>query len=112
MDYFTRVKELVEKSGLTFTALERKLQFSNYTLKRWENSAPKLDNLVTFANYFDVSIDYLLGRTNNPHSCQMMESLFPPASDLLEYISNLNPSPEQSAIIQNYLQALKGFEEK
>lgn len=28
---------------------------------------PDTDSLNTLANYFDVSVDYLLGRTDNPH---------------------------------------------
>ena len=29
---------------------------------------PPLSNVITLANYFDVSIDYLVGRSDNPNS--------------------------------------------
>lgn len=30
------------------------------------SSRPKIENIIALADYFDVSVDYLLGRTDNP----------------------------------------------
>jgi len=37
-------------------------------ISRWKNldELPSAENLVKVADYFDVSIDYLMGRTDNP----------------------------------------------
>ena len=39
------------------------------TISRYENEEREADykTLILFADYFDVSIDYLLGRTENPN---------------------------------------------
>ena len=39
--------------------------YQNYELMTRE---PKLEILLKIADFYDVSIDYLLGRTDNPHS--------------------------------------------
>lgn len=36
------------------------------TMSNMKNSMPKADNLAKIADYLDVSVDYLLGRTNSP----------------------------------------------
>lgn len=38
------------------------------SVSRYENGEREADysSLIAFADYFDVSIDYLLGRTDNP----------------------------------------------
>ena len=38
------------------------------TISRYENGIREADyaTLILFADYFDVSVDYLLGRTDNP----------------------------------------------
>ena len=47
--------------------LERKLDFSNGSLRKWGSSMPSGDKIEKVADYFNVSTDYLLGRTNNPN---------------------------------------------
>ena len=44
------------------------LNMSQNTISRYENGErePGLKELVQIADYFDVSVDYLLGRTENP----------------------------------------------
>ena len=41
---------------------------SQNTISRYETGArePSNDELIAIADYFDVSIDYLLGRTDRP----------------------------------------------
>lgn len=44
------------------------LNMNQNTISRYENEIREADyaTLILFADYFDVSIDYLLGRTDNP----------------------------------------------
>lgn len=44
------------------------LSMNQNTISRYETGQREADykTLIAFADYFDVSIDYLLGRTENP----------------------------------------------
>ncbi len=57
-----RVKELANNKGLSLPALESALGFGNGTILKWDKSTPNADKLTKVADYFNVSIDYLLGR--------------------------------------------------
>ena len=39
---------------------------SNGQIRRWDGVSPKIENVENVARYFGVSVDYLLGRTDNP----------------------------------------------
>lgn len=65
-----RLKSIRLHSGITqkeaanlFGITERAYQ--NYEINK---SNPNVSLLISIAEYFDVSIDYLVGRTNNPNS--------------------------------------------
>lgn len=64
---FELVKELAQKQGLSLNDLEDRVGFSRNSLYSWKKSAPKPEKLNVIADYFNVSTDYLLGRTDNPH---------------------------------------------
>ena len=63
-----RLKDMRLQQGLTQIALQNRVQIDQGTLSRYEKGerVPTTANLVTLANYYDVSIDYLLCRTDNP----------------------------------------------
>lgn len=63
-----RVKELREKRGISQLKLAMDLSMNQNSISRYETGAREADysTLIKFADYFDVSIDYLLERTNNP----------------------------------------------
>lgn len=63
---FDKIKELCQKQGISLNQLEEKLNFSTNYLYSMKKGNPKADNLQKIADYFNVSIDYLLGRTDNP----------------------------------------------
>ena len=65
-----RLKHLRTLRGLTLEQLAN--EFSSYkgTVSSLENSKknPSLYMIINLADYFDVSVDYLIGRTNDPSS--------------------------------------------
>ncbi|MBU3851250.1 MAG: helix-turn-helix domain-containing protein [Candidatus Paralactobacillus gallistercoris] len=62
-----RIKELVSQKHITLAELERKVNISNGQIRKWNDRSPKVDNLEKVAKYFNVSVDYLLGRTDDKH---------------------------------------------
>lgn len=58
-----RIKELASSRKLSIAELERKLDFSNGTINKWDKQNPSSEKLATVASFFNVSTDYLLGRT-------------------------------------------------
>lgn len=67
MSLLDRIKLLAVTHQMTMAELERKLDFSNGSLRKWGSSMPSGDKIEKVADYFNVSTDYLLGRTNNPN---------------------------------------------
>lgn len=67
MTTFEIVKQLADKQKMSIVELEEKLGFSRNSLYAWKRSKPSIDKLEAVAAYFNVSTDYLLGRTDNPN---------------------------------------------
>lgn len=63
---FERIKELAKKRGLSLNQVEEKLGYSKNTLYSLKRQKVSSDRLQEIADYFGVSTDYLLGRTDNP----------------------------------------------
>ncbi|HFI0683560.1 TPA: helix-turn-helix domain-containing protein [Streptococcus suis] len=63
---FDKIKELADKQGISINTLEEKLGYGTNTLYRLKRSNPSSKVLKEIADYFGVSADYLLGRTDNP----------------------------------------------
>ncbi|GHU62289.1 transcriptional regulator [Clostridia bacterium] len=63
-----RIKELRHRIGISQTKLAAVIGTQQSAVNRYENnqSDPSLELLVWYANYFDVSLDYILGRTDKP----------------------------------------------
>ena len=64
---FDKIKELADKQGISINTLEEKLGYGTNTLYRLKRSNPSSKVLKEIADYFNVSADYLLGRTENPN---------------------------------------------
>ena len=65
-----RLKELRESRGISQVRLAIELDLHENTISRYENGVREADykTLIAIADYFNVSIDYLLGRTNCPET--------------------------------------------
>lgn len=62
-----RIRELRVAHNLTQVEFGNKLSVAKQTVSNWENNniQPSIDMLIKIADYFGVSTDYLLGRSNN-----------------------------------------------
>lgn len=63
-----RLKQLRKARGISQLKLALDLSMNQNTISRYESGAREADyqTLIRLADYFDVSIDYLLERTDNP----------------------------------------------
>ena len=62
-----RLREIRKKRGITQVKLSMDLNISQNSISRYEKGLrePDLATLIRIADYFHVSVDYLLGRTEN-----------------------------------------------
>lgn len=63
---FERIKDLAKSRGISLGSLEEKLGLSRNSIYTIKNKKPSAERLQLIADYFNVSTDYLLGRTDNP----------------------------------------------
>ncbi len=63
---YEKIKELADKRGISLTKLEEDLGYSRNTLYKLKSQKPNAERISEIADYFNVSTDYLLGRTDNP----------------------------------------------
>lgn len=61
--FANKLSELIAESGKTQNEICKDLDIYKQKLSRWKtgNTEPTLDDLIMLSNYFDVSVDYLIG---------------------------------------------------
>ena len=59
------IKKECAANGTTIKALERAVGLANGSICKWDTSSPRTDSIVKVATYFDVTVDYLLGLTED-----------------------------------------------
>lgn len=62
-----RLKELRKEKNISQIKLAMDLEINQNSISRYETGLYEADykTLIAIADYFDVSVDYLLGRTEN-----------------------------------------------
>lgn len=58
----SKIQSLCAAKNMSITMLERECGLANATIRRWNDSSPSVSNLMKVAEYFGVSVDFLLGR--------------------------------------------------
>lgn len=102
---YERIKSLCQKKGITITKLESDLGFGNSSVKKWEKtSSPSIDKIVKVASYFDVSTDYLLGRSDLEKSIHDIIG----DEDIISFQRAKETMPERYKIAKEIIQA--GFD--
>lgn len=58
---YERIVSLCEQTGISIAKLERETKIGNGVIARWKTGNPRVDVLQKVANYFNVTVSYLLG---------------------------------------------------
>lgn len=83
-----RLKELRLANGLTQKELAKSIEVGRTTISEYESGkiVPKQEGLLKLANYFNVSVDYLTGVSDNPATRQSNEHELDKLLNTLDYI--------------------------
>ncbi len=101
MSFSFRIKELREERGLSQAKLARELNVGTGSVGMWESTQeiPPVKKLLVIADYFGVSLDYLVGRSDLRAPCAADDPF------LWEYRAL---SPGQKALLQDLVKSWKG----
>ncbi len=97
--------ELRKEKGIKQRDLAKELGFSNNMVCEWEKgrSNPNIETLIKLADYFAVSIDYLVGRAdelNNVNVITNGAALSKDEKTLLDCFDKLGPFERDAILIQ------------
>lgn len=81
---YNKLKQLCDEKGTTITKLCEIVTGSSGNLATWKKGYMRSDYLLKVAQYFNVSVDYLLGYTPNKQSDGKTEKLLTFASKLTD----------------------------
>lgn len=109
MSLVRRIKGLCDEKKVTFAEVERQIGISNGQIRRWDNVSPKSETLQKVADYFDVSTDYLLGRTEVKRSFELTEK---DEKDIQKELQNIISGLEGNSYVAFDGQTLDDMEEE
>lgn len=75
MEFIDRLNDLCEKKGISKRKLERDAGLGIGSTSKWSQYRPNQASLKKVADYFGVSVDYLLGDSDEPVSEEMIQNL-------------------------------------
>lgn len=109
MTVFERIKFLSDKQGKSMQTIAESIGLSKNIFYRWKTTEPKGVDLQKVADYFDVSVDYLLGRTDDPEL--LTEIKKGPGSDLIGYfrLNTAEFDPDETEEIEDSLKDYTDF---
>lgn len=77
MNTVEKIQKLINEINISAYTLTQSLGLSNSAISDWKagRAKPSADALLKIADYFDVSVDYLLGRTDEQQKKPMLEHM-------------------------------------
>lgn len=88
MTVFERIKELAKKRGYSLTRLNNEAGLGTNSIYHWRTKSPSTASLKKVADVLGVSVDYLLGNTDEMHSNKKDDM----PVDLEEVLAKLGPT--------------------
>lgn len=71
----SEIRELCKENRISLMELNNRIGWKRGTIDRWDKNKPSIDKVIPVADFFDVSIDYLCGRTNEKKPADKVNEL-------------------------------------
>ena len=86
------IKRLRSERNISQQELAQRIDSNQRQVSKWENGViePNLESLIKLADYFEVSTDYLLGRSNDVGVIETNANLTQFQSNLIAVVSKLS----------------------
>ena len=112
MSFGSRLRQLRNELGLTQLELAQKINLSKPNVSKYEADKiePNIETLTLLSSLFDVTVDYLLCKTDNPSSSSLNEKLS--GIDFALYAEAKTLSEEEKQDVLDYIQYKKAQKEK
>ncbi|MDE6102071.1 MAG: helix-turn-helix domain-containing protein [Ruminococcus sp.] len=110
-DIALRIKEVAKNREVVLRQMLEEIGLSKGTMDNLRTSMPKADNLAKIADYLDVSMDYLMGRTDEPDKKNNSNVIRINSgnSSHISDIANVKISPASSEEIAEISEMMKGL---
>lgn len=113
MVLYERIRMLAKEYGISIINLQKELGFSKHAIFRWRKSEnPSAESLAKVADFFHVSMDYLMGRTNHREVAEDSEPSSIAILKLIHKIESSNYSDTQAKIILNLIDCAENFDDE
>ncbi|WP_419154911.1 helix-turn-helix domain-containing protein [Weissella minor] len=83
MTLFERTKQTAQEKGLTLRELEKRAGLGEKSIYSWKKYTPRGSNMQKVADVLGVSVDYLLGNTDEMHPTTEEDNKKPDLDELL-----------------------------
>lgn len=115
MNLKERIKSLCKKHGVSMNKLEEELGFAKGYISKLDKSNPNASKLQKIADYFNVSLDYLLSGEEkeketyylNEETAKMAQEIFENKELRVLFDAARDSSPEDLQTVHSMLLALK-----
>ncbi|EAF6697341.1 XRE family transcriptional regulator [Listeria monocytogenes] len=101
MTVFNRVKKLADSQKISLKELALKLGMGENSIYRWKEKTPTTENLLKVADYFNVSLDFLLGRSYDTNIVETIAAHIDPTATEQELQEIINFIEEKQKQYQN-----------
>lgn len=114
MSVYERIEKLRKIAKISQGKLEKELGFSNGSISKWKSSMPNPERLKKLADYFGVSVDYLMNGEESGEKYYLNDETAAIAQDIFEnrelrllFDAARDAEPEDLTTVHSMLLALK-----
>ncbi len=96
-----RLSELRNERQLSQRSMAKAFNVSQGTYNNWENSntQPSIEQLIQLAKFFNVTVDYLIGNSDELGNVQFNYSLSTEEQKLLKLYSEANAATKKAVVL-------------
>ena len=107
MSIYARIKTLCKENHISVNKLEETLEISKGSLCKIDTNKPSSDRLKKIADYFGVTVDYLIGREEATFSADEDKNVIVMDDEARELLKELKTRPEMRTLFSVSKKATK-----